>query len=98
MFLLFAFDRVHQLVDFLQLHDAHVRVPLRAFQTGVAEHGIRWMKRMSAPFSTSINLTTWPFSKLHGRLPVSLLDDNILILVDIKSKLDNFRFRFSLFM
>ena len=38
MFLLFAFDRVHQLVDFLQLHDAHVRVPLRAFQTGVAEH------------------------------------------------------------
>ena len=55
MFLLFAFDRVHQLVDFLQLHDAHVRVPLRAFQTGVAEHGIRWMKRMSAPFS-SINV------------------------------------------
>ena len=36
----FAFGRVRQFVDFLQLRDAHMCIYLRAFQAGVAEHSL----------------------------------------------------------
>ena len=60
-----------------------------------SNNGFCLLTKFTDPLQEGIRLESlWRF----GRLPVSLLDNNVLILVDIKSKLDNFRFRFSLFM